>query len=152
MSWYHIDTNSHGARWYYLLYFPNEATGAELGLGLGLVRPAQHCQARVRVLCPPHPSEGLQWQREDVGGWRLTSETSSFQEGSLSLSSLSFCRKRRLEGAPRTSSVCRIGLSRPASCFHGFPGSQALPPEQSKSTVPRSEQKGQARGGLCPAW
>lgn len=61
--------------------FPKEATGTELGLDLlstamPVCRP---CARRLSV-------QGSQWQREDMEGWRLTSEPSPFQEGSLFLS------------------------------------------------------------------
>lgn len=101
------------------MYFPNEATGTELGLGLS--EDPLHCQACVSVLCPPHPNLGLQWQREDVGGWGLTSEPSSFQRGKSFPELFEFLQKEEEVGGSTLYllGLCRTGLSRPASCFRG---------------------------------
>lgn len=131
---YHIDTNNHRGRWwYYLLNFPKEATGTELGLELGVVgRPAQHCHARVSVLCPPHPSLGL--PVAEGGRGRLEADLGAivFSRGKSFPELFEFLQKEEEVGGSSSYLIrlCRIGLSRPASCFHGFPGSQALSLEQ----------------------
>lgn len=126
-----------GGRWYCYLYFTNEAIGAELGLEPGVVRgPAQHCDTSASAfLVPLYLSPGLPVAERGCGGCGRPGaylRTMALSRGKPHAELLEFLQKEEGMGmsSPYLSDFFP-GLSRPASCFHGFPRVPGTPSPRS---------------------